>query len=68
MQPIDLPTDGLADRQTDRRRHSYALSSNALRLNFQFNRIYKFYLCDMGAFCNRGQQPWDETWQGYLVA
>lgn len=42
---------GSTDRLTDRLAHSYALSSDALRLSFEFNRIYKFYLCDMGAFC-----------------
>lgn len=56
MQPIeqtrlDQTRPGLTDRLTDRLAHSYALSSDALRLSFEFNRIYKFYLCDMGAFC-----------------
>lgn len=47
----DQARAGLTDRLTDRLAHSYALSSDALRLSFEFNRIYKFYLCDMGAFC-----------------
>lgn len=38
------------DRLTDNRLHSSPCARNALRLNFKFNRIYKFYLCDMGAF------------------
>lgn len=57
-------TDGRSsDRLTDRLAHSYALSSTALRLSFEFNRIYKFYLCDMGAFCTPERAPWDESFQ-----
>lgn len=60
----DGRTDGRSsDRLTDRLAHSYALSSTALRLSFEFNRIYKFYLCDMGAFCSPERAPWDESFQ-----
>lgn len=52
-----------SDRLTDRLAHSYSLSSTALRLSFEFNRIYKFYLCDMGAFCTPERAPWDESFQ-----